>query len=66
MNKMNFAKETVYRCNFSKDINMNKSFHVPDDCQDDLLYRQLHPEFSFIGESECFHLMDNSFNLSLS
>ncbi len=29
---------TVYHCTFFKEIDSDESFHIPDDCQHDLIY----------------------------
>ena len=55
-------ENTVHNCIFFKEINNDKSFHVPKDCQHDLLYWLLCLELFLTGESVCFHSMDCLFN----
>ena len=52
----------AYCCMFSKEIYCDGSFHIPGECQRDLLYMSLRPELFFTGASVCFHSLDCLFD----
>ena len=55
----------VYNCIFFKEINSYGSFHVPEHCQHDLIYWQLHWKLFFTKVSVYFYFVDYLFDSGL-
>ena len=71
MNWVNFSKvlttgSTIWSYTFFKEINTGESFHVSQNCQDDLLFSDYCTQnFFFAGESLSFHSLDCLFDSGL-